>query len=156
MRVASFPLFGAQQEHVDVCKFAINLVHVFWVFEGVWNVKFCLAPRWDTLYKRLRRALGPPRKFQLKYFYTLKCMLFLKRISNYNLFQIIGTSRKVKLEILQCKLCGWDLLSTCAWLSKVHIRKAFRAINGEEKKIFHKTWFFFDLKKLALFWNRCT
>ena len=56
----------------------------------------------------------------------------------YNLFQIIGTSRKVKLEILQFKLCGWDLLSKCAWLSKVYIHKAFRAINGEEKNIFYK------------------
>ena len=56
----------------------------------------------------------------------------------YNLFQIIGTSRKVKLEILQFELCGWDLLSKCAWLSKVYIHKAFRAINGEEKNIFYK------------------
>ena len=61
---------------------------------------------------------------------------------SYNLFQIIGTSKKVKLEIFQFKLCGWDLLSRCAWLSLVYICKVFKTINGIERNIFHKKWFF--------------
>ena len=68
----------------------------------------------------------------------------------YNLFQIIGTSRKMELEIFQLKLCGWDLLSKCAWLSIVYIRKAFRTINGEEK-IFFINIFFFHFEKISTF-----
>ena len=41
--------------------------------------------------------------------------------------------------------------SKCAWLSKVYIRKGFRAINGEEKNIFYKNWFFSTSKNLHFF-----
>ena len=57
----------------------------------------------------------------------------------YNLFQIIGTTRKVALENLQFKRSGWDLLSKCAWISIVYIHKAYGAIEDMGKKnIFYK------------------
>ena len=56
----------------------------------------------------------------------------------YNLFQIIGTTRKVALENLEFELSGWDLLSKCAWISIVYIYKAYGAIEDMEKNIFYK------------------
>ena len=88
------------------------------------------------------------RVLQLKYY----CQSArLRWIIYYNLFQIIGTTRKVALENLQFKLSGWYLLSKCAWISIVYIYKVYGSIEDIEKNIFYKKWFFFTLQILAIF-----